>query len=378
MTGINPTLKPVSVIYVVGNLRTTGPIMQLLYLISNLDKSQFKAIVFVTSGEDYRTDIEVRLGEAGAKIVKLTKGKLASIFVAPNRLARVARSEPAVVVHPYGFRSDIICWLSRVRPRLGNVRNNLQYNYQRIFGHWIGTAVSAINLFFLRRTDIVVSCGTSVKQNLSGLGQDSVAIRNAIDPAIYRSIMCSASPPDRPRCNIPTYVTVASRIPGKNVEFLIEHFASAPTGSRRLEVIGQVDPMVVATYEDHPNIVFHGYVPTPGDILLQAHFFLSASEHEGMPNAVLESLILGRPVVLSEIPSHNEIFDVVGYDLGESFTWTSASLEAALRKIESHEYKELAARCQSAAKLHMGALDMTRRYQTVYRALVSETPRYAI
>lgn len=373
MSGLEPTKEPVSVIYVVGNLRTGGPTMQLLYLISNLDRSRFKPIVFVTTASAGPTDIETRLTESGIEVVRLGTGKIGSMFTAPLRLAQIARREAKVILHPYGFRSDIISWLSRVRPRLGNVRNNLRYNYQLIFGPRVGALVSSINLFFLHRADLVVACGSAVRKNLSDLGQDSVAIRNAIDPAIYCSLMCSDTAPDRPKHERATYVTIASNIPGKNIEFLVDQFADAPEGIRRLLVIGRANPALVKSHGNNPNVEFRGQVSKPGDAFLEADFFVSASEHEGIPNAVLETLMLGRPVVLSEIPAHLEMLDAAGNDVGATFTWTPASLDAALRKIEQQDYDQLCERCRKAARLHLSASEMARRYQVTYEALISNS-----
>lgn len=345
--------------------------MQLLYLISNLDRTRFKPIVIVTSASGEPTQIERKLEHAGVEVIRIEAGKIASMFRAPLKLLRIARLEKHVVLHPYGFRSDMICWMSRVRPRLGNVRNNLRYNYQRIFGNPAGRVISAVNLFFLRRTDLVVACGEAARGNLSSMDQKSVAIRNAIDPVIYREFMCSGQTPRQQVRTKPTYVTVASKIPGKNIEFLVEEFAAARSGSRRLLVIGCAAPELVERHRNTQAVEFRGHVAKPGDALLEADFFISASEHEGMPNAVLEALIMGRPVVLSEIPAHLEIMQLVGNDLGATFTWTPDSLSTALESVESQDYGNLSERARASAGRSLHIAKMARCYQLVYQALAS-------
>ena len=367
-----PALEIISVIYVVGNLRTNGPNMQLLYLISNLDRARFKPIMVITSASGKPNQIECRLEQAGVEIIRIETGKLASLLKAPLLLRRVAGREARVVLHPYGFRSDIICWLSRLKPRLGNVRNNLRYNYQRSFGKWRGLIISNINQFFLRKTDVVVSCGDGVRKNLATLGQDSVTVRNAIDLEIYRALMCSASTFPSNQQVEPTYLTVASKIPGKNIEFLVEEFALVPPGSRRLVVIGAANPDLVEKHKNSPTVEFRGHVDKPGDVLLETDFFISASEHEGIPNAVLEALIFGRPVVLSEIPAHLEILALGKKHVGATFAFSSKSLNKALTTIESYDYQMLSRRAQMFARRHLDAGEMARRYELVYKSLVSQ------
>lgn len=364
----------ISVIYVVGHLRTVGPNMQLLYLISQLDRRRFKPVVVVTSASGEPTPIELKLEQSGVELIRSEAGKLASIVRAPRCIRRVARRESNVVLHPYGFRSDIICWFSRIRPRLGNVRNNLRYNYQKSFGKWRGRIVSAINQFFLSSADLIVSCGEGVRKNLATLGLDSVTIRNAIDPGVYCDFMCSGSV-TQPNDNcVPTYLTVASIIPGKNIKFLVEEFASAPPGSRRLVVIGTANPELVEKHRNSQTVEFRGHVSKPGDALLETDFFISASEHEGIPNAVLEALILGRPVVLSQIPAHLEIMEAAGDDVGSTFTWTSESLSRALETVENQNYQVLSDRSRVSAGRYLHAREMARLYQLVYERLLLRGP----
>src|SRR5690554_4614800 len=90
----------ISVIYVVGNLQTGGPNLQLLYLISNLDRIRFKPIVLVTSASGEPTQIEIKLEQTGVEVIRNEADKLASMFAAPRCLARIARREGKVVVHP--------------------------------------------------------------------------------------------------------------------------------------------------------------------------------------------------------------------------------------------------------------------------------------
>lgn len=58
-------------------------------------------------------------------------------------------------------------------------------------------------------------------------------------------------------------------------------------------------------------IRFHGFV-SPKEVtkhLLNCDCFCSLSAHEGMPNAVIEAMLLGTPIIASNIPAHKEILD---------------------------------------------------------------------
>ena len=362
-------LPPINIFYILSSLQTGGPILQYYYLISNIDKKRFRPLVIVTTFSREPTEIENRLIRDGVHVINLRLSKLRSLITAPFCLRRLLKGRQPFVVHPYGFRSDLICTFAGVRPRLSNVRDHLLQNYRFIYGIFWGRIVWSIHQYFIGKAQLVVSCSEAVKRDQAALGQISVAVRNAISLEIYQSFMCSKNGFLNSRHRTITYVTVSSALPGKNIQFLVREFGAAPIGQRRLVVIGRTPPELVASYRHNPNIDFRGHVSHPGDVLLEAHYFLSASEHEGMPNAVLEALALGRPVALSQIPSHVEVLDVVGHELGVLFTWTANSLWRALEDLEAREYSPLSTSCANAARTHLGAAEMARRYEKVYLGL---------
>lgn len=57
------------------------------------------------------------------------------------------------------------------------------------------------------------------------------------------------------------------------------------------------------------RIAVTGFVPRGYALLKRAQVFVSLSEFEGMPNAVMEAMALGCPAVVSDIPGHRAILD---------------------------------------------------------------------
>jgi glycosyltransferase involved in cell wall biosynthesis len=60
------------------------------------------------------------------------------------------------------------------------------------------------------------------------------------------------------------------------------------------------------------RIVLPGFVDDVWSWMKRARVFVSASWFEGMPNAVMEAMACGCPLVLSDIPMHREIVDESG------------------------------------------------------------------
>jgi glycosyltransferase involved in cell wall biosynthesis len=57
------------------------------------------------------------------------------------------------------------------------------------------------------------------------------------------------------------------------------------------------------------RVVFKGYVDNLWDLMSRADALVSLSRFEGCPNAVLEAMACGCPVVVSDIPAHRELLD---------------------------------------------------------------------
>ena len=110
-------------------------------------------------------------------------------------------------------------------------------------------------------------------------------------------------------------VTVGSLIPRKGIDLII--YAMQRLSDRStiaLTVIGDGPDklrleQMVDTLELRQHVRFAGAVP-PSAIayeLAKAHVFVFASHSEGRPNAVLEAMAAGLPVVASDIPGVNEL-----------------------------------------------------------------------
>lgn len=134
------------------------------------------------------------------------------------------------------------------------------------------------------------------------------------------------------------YVVSASRItPEKRVDWLVKHYDRALAQEHGpLVVVGSGGSSHSSTYEREvmaaagPDVIFLGAL-SHGDtlsVVAGASAFLSASELEAQPLAVMEAMALGVPTCLSDIEPHSEL---VG-DAGSYFKLTDpGSFRVALR-----------------------------------------------
>ena len=113
------------------------------------------------------------------------------------------------------------------------------------------------------------------------------------------------------------------------------------------------------------NIFLPGEVSNVISYFRAADLFVSASCAEGMPNAVLEALATGLPVILSNIPAHREILEVCP-DAGWLYTLGD---QTALCKLLDHvtNTAEIGRIARGSAEDHFSARSMSEAYQQLYQ-----------
>lgn len=175
---------------------------------------------------------------------------------------------------------------------------------------------------------------------------------------------------------------VGRLVPEKRVEDLIAAFARLDTG-HRLAIVGAGPPgsgyvrELLALARRDGRVVLTGRQEGAalGCLLAQAAAYVSASELEGMPLALLEAMAFGVPTVLSDIPPHREVMgDVQGYDLFFPVGDVAAladRLEAALR--DPARCRAIAARARAKAASVYDWREIAVRTEQLYFDVLSRT-----
>ena len=115
------------------------------------------------------------------------------------------------------------------------------------------------------------------------------------------------------------------------------------------------------------NVYFTGHLQCPQvwALMKRASVFVSLSAYEGCPNAVMEAMACGCPLVLSDIPPHREILSencalfVKQSDIQQA---TDAIIQA-LRDTDASKDHALAAKQKSQ---EWSITEMAKNYETVY------------
>ena len=363
------------ILFVISNLNHQGPIAQLFYLLKYLDLSKFKIFIITTSQINFDSSMHEEFKKLGIEVLDLKFSKMCSILKSGNKIQSFIDFNKINIVQSYGFTTDIIVGNLKNVLKVTSVRNTLLLNYKFVYNPIFGTVLGYINLYYIRKFDFVISCSLSIKNYLNSLGIFSHSILNSLDMDLvsYKNF-------DKFNLELKkkfqiysfekNFITVSSKRKGKNVEFLIKSFLTTCFSQYSLLIVGYVESEVVKKYEKFNNIFFLGYVNNISFFLKSSDFFISASYHEGMPNAVLESLAVGTPVILSNIPSHKEIFNMALMDIGGIFeNDNQEDFKNVIEQVINLDYLSLSRNCNDFILEYFNAEKMAKNYELFYSGI---------
>ena len=122
--------------------------------------------------------------------------------------------------------------------------------------------------------------------------------------------------------------------------------------------------------EGEDRILLPGFKTNVYDYLIASDYYISASDVEGLANTLLESMTVGLPMLLSDIPSHQEVLSKMSVTTGYIFNnKDSNSLFDKIEKVLLLDRTEVAREVQDIFQKHYTAKKMSLSYQNAYTSL---------
>ena len=167
----------------------------------------------------------------------------------------------------------------------------------------------AIVGFFYRRARKIIAVSSGVERDLVGnfgVAPDRVTvIHNPIDTQkLMRLSQQGAASADWPA----SYIAAVGRlVPNKNFAMTLRAFAaSGEKGSLVIMGEGPERPALEALAAElgiADRVLTPGYMANPFPVIAGAKYLVSSSNAEGFPNAIVEAMALGRPVIATDCES---------------------------------------------------------------------------
>lgn len=305
------------VVYLVADLRRVGPTNQTLNIICNsgLPLGEILVLSLFDEPKDSMCEIFTQRG-IPCQSLHLNRN---NPIVACGRLWNFFRMNEIGFVHSYGVKPDILLYLvskfHKVRYVLTQ-RNIPIEDYPQRMNRFVGILIAKLHMFVFRRSENVVACSRYLQMVMHEKYRchHVAVIQNGIDTERFKNL-------DHNECQKHfglslgsfVYISTGLFIERKHNDEIVDAFLAAKLENACLLMLGD-GPLLFGMqrkYAKNKNVLFVGKVANVAEYLSAADCFVSASDSEGLPNAVLEALACGVPVILSDIPQHREILDAL-------------------------------------------------------------------
>lgn len=349
---------------VISTLERCGPVNVLYGIVDGLiGQCDIAVYTLAPEGKATRKNEFERLN---IRVNCVCDSRIDSLLRGTRKLARALEEFKPDVVHAHGYRACLLC--SKLNyTRMATVHNCIYEDFLTSYGKYQAWWMTRTEISALRRFDSIVACSDSNAEYLRReYGLCVGSIRNGVDQRVFFPLGPGERLAMRRSLGYGHNKTILISTGGcserKGTFSLIESFHAAnQDGSAELHVFGKgpdYDSCVGLGYGD---VFLHGFVDDVVPYLQAADLFVSASMSEGMPLAVLEALSCGCGALLSDIPPHREIADVV-QGLKCVVIFDSLDAEAIRGALATKKWES---RALPNSKI-FGSMEMSQRYYQAY------------
>lgn len=367
------------VLYIVSTLKRTGPTNQLLNIVTNLPLEMTPRVL--TLSPEPEDSLWQSFEEAQIDVNSLNLSRIQGLFQNKSVLSDAVNRFQPEVIHTQGIRADgLVASLKTSAKKVATLRNFPQLDYPMTYGSFLGRVMCQYHVRQLRHFDRVAGVSDAVSANLAdhfSVRQVST-VRNGVNTERFFPVDLSEKQALREELGLSSEVTLwvctGHLSPRKNPLELIDAWKQvfANDSSQQLLFLGDgpdMDNCRLAT-ADMSNVQLIGRTPRVADYLKAADLYVSPSTAEGMPNAVLEAMACGLPVLLSNIDPHNEIISL-NSEVGMAYKMGSSSnLADVLQQFAIMDRSHMVKAVKCAIEKYLSASAMSAQYQALYKELL--------
>lgn len=369
----------IEVLYVVSNLKSSGPINILINIIKYLDREKFRPRILKLSNET-KGSAENDFLKLNVKIDSLGLTRIQSIYKAKTMFITYLKNNPVDVIHSHGYRADIITSkYGRDWATCTTIHNYPYEDYKMTYGNLPGTLMAKHHMYHLNKLSQVIGCSKSVSDYLNSYNVNSVYIQNGVDMEIFSPIDKHKKDKLKTKFNLPKdktiFISVGHLSRRKDPITMLNSFIESSIKNDSLLLVigdGPLREECLALCKNEDSIIFTGQIANVSDYIKIADWFVSSSLAEGLPNSVLEASACGVPSILSDIPPHLEINNLEPTSGIIFNVRNTESLVKELNNLKNNNYELMSQGCKSIITNYLNARLMSYKYQSSYLNILNK------
>lgn len=308
--------EKIKILYMINFLNDGGPSRVLENIIKGLDRKKYDIYILTLVNQNSAHAIET-FSKYNLKIIALDYDKkLLSVLKKKRAITETIRSISPDIIHVHGIVSTLLISISNIKcTKISTIHNNMFEDYRFTYGDKKGALYSMIHLIANKRFNKIICCSRSSYDAIKNFNKNTTFILNGIDPSVPISNRSKIRASIRNELKIKqdafVYMYCGVINQRKRVVELIKLFNSTLTKDEYLIIVGNgalIQEAKKAASND--KIIFTGFKENTIDYMLAADAYVSNSASEGLSISIIEALSCGMPLLLSDIPSHKECFEI--------------------------------------------------------------------
>ena len=368
-------MKKIKVCYVISSLSNQGPPNVLYNIIQYMDFERFEVSI-ITMIEEQKISRFDEFEALPIKIVQMSPDKTQNPVSMYLTLRKTVKMLNPDILHTHCPRSMfLVPLLPKKYKKVETVHIFPGIQQKVMYGKLKGTAVIWLSHFFTKRMDLPIACSESVAQSYWDEQHFRMkAIPNGCSLPIWKR-----DEEEKIRLrhqfgmkdDIKYFVFIGRFSQEKNPDLLVKAFEKIENKNLGIILLGNGVMYDELKTHETERILLPGFKGNVYDYVKAADYYISASDIEGLANTLLESMTVGLPCVLSDIPSHREVMDKAEKPIGYLFKGHNmASLLECIEKVTKLDISSTSEYIQELFQQHYTAKMMSERYQDVYMEIM--------
>ena len=311
------------------------------------------------------------------EIYQLTKEKHLSPFKLFTSLKNKVNEIKPDILHAHCPRSlYLMGFLPPKYKRIYTIHNYPGYLQYILYGKLKGQIIIELNHYFTKKCHLPIACSESISIEYQQKKKwDIKAIPNGASLPIW-----TGNNEEKKRLkkelnlkeDVKYFIFIGRFSKEKNVDVIVEAFNLLKRKDIELIMLGNGPMWEELNLKKGNNITLPGFTTQVYEYLKATDYYISASEVEGMPNTILENMSVGNPMLLSDIPSHQEILanfkhETVGLTIDNHNPKDIARKVIEIVELDS---TQIISAIQDIYKQKYTAEVMSKKYQDAYINLI--------
>lgn len=370
-------MDKIKVCYLVSSLCNEGPVNVMYNIISHLDFVQFEVSIVTLVPEKPSSRMK-DFQALPITIHQLSPNK----FLNPLSLYWAMRKKLNQIspdlVHAHCPRSlYLMALLPRTYKHVYTIHNYPGILSKVLYGKYKGIVVNNLNHFFTKCCDLPIACAENVSDSYKQeKGWNIMSVPNGCSLPVW-----NPNPEEKMRLRqelglkpeVRYFVFIGRFSAEKKPTFLYNTFEQLNDPTIGLVMLGNGPLWQELNDRNANNIVLPGFTTRVYDYLKASDFYISTSEVEGLSNAVLESMSVGLPMLLTKIPAHVEVMRnvkdmTIGYFIDNN---NADDVIDNVHRLMEIEYEEAAEAIRKLYAKKYTAQVMSNGYMAAYIDLLS-------